>query len=696
MGDDDLIAIGKWIAKLRYLILLVGLLLLIPATIGMISTRVNYDLLSYLPERLETVKGQNIMVDEFGTGGFSMAIMEGMELKDVKKLEDKISQVPHVKDVLWYDDVADLSMPVEMIPERIRKSFFTDDATMMLILLDDTTSSDSSMDAIVEIRKLVGRECFLSGMTGVVNDIKDIALKELPVYVIIAGTLSLIILLLATDSFIVPIFFLISIGVSILYNLGTNFFLGQISYITKALTAVLQLAVTIDYSIFLLSSYEENKQLYPEDRNEAMGHAIAATFRSIVGSSVTTVAGFIALCFMTFTLGRDLGIVMAKGVLLGVVTCVTFLPSMILIFDKAIEKTKHRPLIRTMEGPSRFIIRHYKIWIVIFLLLLGPALYGNSHYKIYYDIARGLPDTMTSNIANEKLKSTFNMSTMHVIMLDRNLPAKDKRNMMKEIEKVDGVKHTISIASMMGPAVPDSMIPDNLQSMLRSDKYELAFVSSKYSNATPKVNAQLSQIDQIVKSYDKTGLVIGEAPLMKDLQDVTDIDLKMVNIVSMAAIFVIIMLVFKSISLPVLLVAVIEFAIAVNMSFACYKGTELAFVASIVIGTIQLGATVDYAILMTSRYIRERQEGKDKKEAVMIAHETSMLSIITSGISFFAATFGVAAYTSADMIGSICTLLARGAMISMVVVLFILPAFFMVFDRVICASTLGFRRKKEM
>ena len=691
-----MIAIGKWIAKLRYLILLVGLLLLIPATIGMISTRVNYDLLSYLPERLETVKGQNIMVDEFGTGGFSMAIMEGMELKDVKKLEDKISQVPHVKDVLWYDDVADLSMPVEMIPERIRKSFFTDDATMMLILLDDTTSSDSSMDAIVEIRKLVGRECFLSGMTGVVNDIKDIALKELPVYVIIAGTLSLIILLLATDSFIVPIFFLISIGVSILYNLGTNFFLGQISYITKALTAVLQLAVTIDYSIFLLSSYEENKQLYPEDRNEAMGHAIAATFRSIVGSSVTTVAGFIALCFMTFTLGRDLGIVMAKGVLLGVVTCVTFLPSMILIFDKAIEKTKHRPLIRTMEGPSRFIIRHYKIWIVIFLLLLGPALYGNSHYKIYYDIARGLPDTTTSNIANEKLKSTFNMSTMHVIMLDRNLPAKDKRNMMKEIEKVDGVKHTISIASMMGPAVPDSMIPDNLQSMLRSDKYELAFVSSKYSNATPKVNAQLSQIDQIVKSYDKTGLVIGEAPLMKDLQDVTDIDLKMVNIVSMAAIFVIIMLVFKSISLPVLLVAVIEFAIAVNMSFACYKGTELAFVASIVIGTIQLGATVDYAILMTSRYIRERQEGKDKKEAVMIAHETSMLSIITSGISFFAATFGVAAYTSADMIGSICTLLARGAMISMVVVLFILPAFFMVFDRVICASTLGFRRKKEM
>ena len=688
-----MISVGKWIARHKYLILLVSFVLLIPSVIGMITTRVNYDLLSYLPDTLETVKGQNIMVEEFGSGGFSMAIMEGMELKDVKELEDEISEVPHVKDVLWYDDVADLSMPVEMIPEKIRKSFFRDDATMMLILFDDTTSSDSSMDALVKIRQMVGKQCFLSGMTGVVNDIKDIALKELPMYVVIAAALVFVILELATTSYIVPLFFLINIGVSILYNLGTNFFLGQISYITKALTAVLQLAVTIDYSIFLLNSYEENKQIYTEDKNEAMGHAIAATFRSIVGSSVTTVAGFVALCFMTFTLGRDLGIVMAKGVLLGVITCVTILPAMILIFDGIIDRTAHRPLIRTVERPSRFIIKHYKVWIVVFLLLLAPALYGNSHYKIYYDIAKGLPDTMTSNVANQKLKETFDMSTMHIIMMDRKLSVKDKRNMLKEVEEVDGVKRTIGISSLLGPLVPDSMIPDDLQSMLRSDDYEFAFVSSKYSNATPKVNDQIRQIDKIVKSYDKTAMVIGEGPLMKDLQDVTDVDLKMVNIVSMGAIFVIIMLVFKSISLPVLLVAVIEFAIAVNMAFPCYMGTELAFVASIVIGTIQLGATVDYAILMTSRYITERQSGKPKKESVQIAHETSMLSVITSGLSFFAATFGVAAYTQADMIGSICTLLARGSFISMIVVLFILPAFFMIFDRVICMTTLGFSKK---
>ena len=688
-----MISVGKWIARHRFLILLVGFALLVPAALGMIATRVNYDLLSYLPDSLETVRGQNIMVDEFGSGGFSMAIIEGMELKDVKKLEDQISEVPHVKDVLWYDDVADISMPVDMLPGKIRKTFFRDDATMMLILFDDTTSSDASMDALVKIRHMVNKQCFLSGMTGAVNDIKDIALEELPVYVVIASILSFVILEMATTSYVVPIFFLISIGVSILYNLGTNIFLGEISYITKALTAVLQLAVTIDYSIFLLNSYEENKPHF-EDRNEAMGHAIAATFRSIVGSSVTTVAGFAALCFMTFALGRDLGIVMAKGVLIGVVTCVTILPALILIFDKVIDKTQHPPLVKSVDRPSSFIIRHYKAWIVIFLLLLGPALYGNSHYKIYYDITKGLPDDMPSNVANKKLSDTFEMSTMHVLMMDRNLEDKEKRKMLKEIEQVDGVKRTIAISSLLGPLVPDSMIPDGIRSMLRSDQYELAFVSSRYHDATPEVNRQIGQIDEIIKKYDKTAMCIGEAPLMKDLQDVTDIDLKMVNIVSMGAIFVIILMVFKSISLPVLLVAVIEFAIAVNMSFACYMNTELAFVASIVIGTIQLGATVDYAILMTSRYITERQSGKSKKESVAIAHKTSMLAVITSGLSFFSATFGVAAYTRADMIGSICTLLARGAIISMLSVLFILPAMFMIFDRVICMTTLGFSRKK--
>lgn len=689
-----MVLVGKWIARLRYLIVLVGFLLLIPAAIGTIKTRVNYDLLAYLPESLETVRGQNIMVEEFGSGGFAMAIMEGMELKDVKKLEDEISEVPHVKDVLWYDDVADLSVPVEMIPKKIREKFFKGDTTMMLILFDDTTSSDASMDAVVEIRKLVGNQAFISGMTGIVNDIKDIALEELPMYLVIGSVLSLLILELATDSFIVPFFFLISIGAGILYNLGTNIFLGQISYVTKSLTAVLQLAVTIDYSIFLLHSYEENKLEYPDDRNEAMGHAIALTFRSIVGSSVTTVAGFVALCFMTFALGRDLGIVMAKGVFFGVITCVTILPALILIFDKWIEKTHHAPLIKTMERPSGFVIKHYKAWIVIFLILLVPALYGNEHYKIYYDISRGLPAEMPSNVANKKLEDVFHMGTMYLIMMDRNTPAEDKRKMLKEVEKVDDVKTTIGIPSLLGPLVPDSMIPEDISSMLRSENYELAFVSSKLPPATPKVNKQIGAISKIVKGYDKTAMVIGEAPLMKDLQDVTDIDLKMVNYVSMGAIFVIILFVFKSISLPVLLVAVIEFAIAVNMSCACFMGTELAFVASIVVGTIQLGATVDYAILMTSRYLSERQSGKDKHESIAIAHETSMLSVITSGLSFFAATFGVGVYTKADMIGSICILLSRGAIISMVVVLLVLPAMFMIFDSVICRTTMGFPRKK--
>ena len=690
-----MIFIGKCIARFRYLILLTGFLLLIPAVIGTIKTRVNYDLLSYLPDTLETVNGQNIMVDEFGAGGFSMAVVEGMEFKDIRKLKKSISEVPHVKSVLWYDDVADISMPVEMIPERLRKKFFRGDATMMVILFDDTTSSDASMNALVTIRKMVDQQVFLSGMTGAVNDIKDIALEELPMYVVIGGLLSLVILQLATTSFIVPFFFLLSIGIGIMYNLGTNIFLGEISYITKSLTAVLQLAVTIDYSIFLLHSFQEMKVVYPDDKNEAMGHAIAVTFRSIVGSSVTTVAGFVSLCFMTFALGRDLGIVMAKGVLFGVLTCVTILPAMILIFDPLIEKTSHRPFVRSVERPSAFIIKHYKVFIVLFILLIPVALYGNSHYKIYYDITRGLPDDMPSNVANKKLQDTFEMNTMHLIMMDRACPDREKRKMLKEIEEIDGVKSTIGISSLVGPMVPESMIPSGLQSMLQSDNHEIAFVSSEYHVATPEANRQIASIDKIVKGYDKGALVIGEAPMMKDLQDVTDIDLKMVNYASMAAIFVIILFVFKSISLPVLLVAVIEFAIAVNMSFACFMGTDLAFVASIVIGTIQLGATVDYAILMTGRYLSERQSGKDKLESVKIAHETSMLSVITSGLSFFAATFGVAIYTRADMIGSICTLLARGAIISMVIVLFVLPAMFLIFDGVICRTTLGFSRSRN-
>ena len=690
-----MVSLGKWIAKHKYLILLIGFLLLIPSFYGMIKTRTNYDILSYLPDTLETVKGQDIMVDEFGMGAFSMVVVEGMELKDVQKLEDQFSEVEHVKDVLWYDDVADISLPVDMIPKDLREAFFRGDATMMLVLFDNTTSSDEAMGAVEEMRKLVNDQTFISGMTGIVTDIKNIALEELPAYVVIAAALCFLILLLTTDSFLVPVFFLLSIGLAIVYNLGSNIFLGEISYITKALTAVLQLGVTMDYSIFLLDSFEENKKHYPDDRELAMGHAIAATFKSIIGSSITTVAGFLALCSMTFALGRDIGIVMSKGVIMGVLCCVTFLPSIILVFDKGIEKTKHRPLIKNTNRASTFIVKHHKLWMLLFLVLLYPAFYGNNHTGIYYNIARSLPSTLDSNVANTKLTEDFDMSTIHMVMMDKNMDAKSKRNMISDIDGVEGVKWTISMSSLLGPTIPDSMIPDDIKSMLQGGDYELAFVCSKYESATAEVNAQIGEIDEIVKSYDPNALVIGEAPMMKDLEDVTNVDLVNVNTLSIAAIFVIIMLTFKSISLPIILVSVIEFAIMVNMAVPYYQGVELPFVASIVVGTIQLGATVDYAILMTSRYQKERRSGKDKKEAVLATHKACMLSIITSGISFFAATFGVAAYSKVDMIGAICTLLSRGALISMVVVLGVLPAMFLLFDKVICMTTIDFLGKKE-
>ena len=689
-----MVKVGKWIAKHKYLIILISILLMIPSVIGMAKTRVNYDILSYLPDTLETIKGQDIMVDEYGMGAFSMVVVENMELKDVQKLEDAYSEIDHVKDVLWYDDVADLSLPVEMIPKDLREAFFKGDATMMLVLFDNTTSSDEAMEALTEMRKISNDQCFLSGMTGIVTDIKNLALSEMPAYVVIAAILCFIVLQLFTDSFLVPLFFLLSIGISILYNMGTNVFLGEISYITQALVAVLQLGVTMDYSIFLLSSYEENKERFPDDKERAMGHAIANTFKSIVGSSVTTIAGFAALCFMTFALGRDLGIVSAKGVVIGVICCVTVLPAMILIFDKPIEKTKHKPLIKSMDRLSGFITKHYKIWLVIFLVLLAPAIYGNSNTKIYYNIAKSLPSTLESNVANEKLEQDFDMSVLHMVMMDKNMDAKDKRDMLNAIDEVDGVKWTISLNSLVGATIPDSMIPKDIKSMLQSDNWELAFVCSQYQSATEEVNSQITQINDIVKGYDENAMVIGEAPMMKDLEDVTNIDLQSVNTVSMAAIFIIIMIIFKSISLPIILVAVIEFAIAVNMAVPFYQNISLPFVASIVVGTIQLGATVDYAILMTSRYQKERSRGKSKKEAVSAAHKASLESIITSGLSFFAATFGVSAYSKVDMIGSICTLLSRGALISVVVVALVLPAMFLIFDKVICKTSINFLGKK--
>ena len=685
---------GKWIAKHRILIVLIGILLLIPSVIGTIKTRINYDILSYLPESLETVKGQDVMVDEFGTGAFSMVVVEDMPLKDVQKLKNKFEEIEHVKKVLWYDDIADISVPTSMMPKDLKNIFFADDSTMMLVLFDNTTSSDEAMEAVTNMRAIVDKQCFISGMSGVVTDIKNLCLQELPIYVAIAALFSFIVLEITGTSFVVPILFLLCIGISILYNMGTNIFLGEISYLTQALVAILQLGVTMDYSIFLLDSFEENKKRFPGDKNRAMGHAISNTFKSIVSSSITTVAGFAALCLMTFALGKNLGIVMAKGVIIGVICCVTLLPAIILIFDPLIEKTKHKPLIKNTNRLSGFIIRHYKIWLAVFCIGLLPAVYGNNHTKIYYNIDKSLPSTLDSNVANKKLEDTFDMSTMHIIMMDKNISNANRTTLMKDIEKVDGVKWAFGLNSVFGANVPASMIPKDVKDMLQSDEQELVFVCSKYSSATDESNSQIAAINDLVKKYDSNGMVIGEAPLMKDLQDVTDIDLVNVNVASVAAIFIIIMLVFKSISVPIILVAVIEFAINVNMAIPFFQGIELPFVASIVVGTIQLGATVDYAILMTSRYQKERRKGFGKKEAVMNAHKACALSIMTSGFSFFAATFGVAWYSKVDMIGAICTLLSRGALISMACVIFILPAMFIIFDKLICKTSIDFLGEK--
>ena len=684
---------GNWKPKHKVIIVIISMLLLIPSFLGMAATRVNYDILSYLPESLETVEGQDIMVDEFGMGAFSMVVVEDMELKDVAALKEKFQNVEHVKDVLWYDSVADLSIPVSMIPEKFKDGFFNDDATMMIALFDNTTSSDAAMEAVSDMRKIANEQCFISGMSGVVTDIKNLALEEMPIYVVIAACLSLLVLLLAMDSLVIPVLFLLSVGIADVYNLGTNIFFGEVCYITKSLTAVLQLGVTMDYSIFLLNSFEAYKKKY-DSKVRAMGHAIADTFISVAGSSVTTIAGFLALCVMTFALGRDMGIVMAKGVVIGVLCCVTLLPALVLTFDGAIEKTTHKPLLPSFDKASAFITKHYKVWLIIFLVMLFPAIHGNNNLKNYYNIDKSLPSTLDSNVANAKLQETFDMNNVHMVLLKKGLTSKEKTEMLDQIKDVDGVKWALGMDSFVGAAFPDTMIPSNLKKMLESDEYEMEFICSKYKTATDEVNNQIDEIQKIVKGYSPESMVIGEAPLTKDLQDVTDVDLKTVNTISILAIFIIIMVVFKSISLPFILVAVIEFAIFVNMSVPYYQGKEVVFVASIVIGCIQLGATVDYAILMTSRYQKERGLGKSKKESIAIAHKTSMKSIVISGCSFFAATFGVGLYTQVDMIGSITNLLSRGAVISTLVVLFILPAMFMIFDSLICHTSIGFAKKK--
>ena len=688
-----MVKFGKFITKHKLFILLLGVLLIIPSMIGMIKTRVNYDVLSYLPDSLETVSGQDIMVDEFGMGAFSMVIVENMDNKDVVALKEKLEKVDHVEKIIWYDSVADISLPTDMLPNELKEALFNGDATMMIALFDNTTSSEDTMQAVTDMRNMVKDQAFISGMSGIVTDIKNLVQAELPVYIVIAGILALVVLLITMESIVTPVLFLLCIGLAILYNMGTNIFLGQISYITQALTAVLQLGVTMDYSIFLLESYQANKVRFDNDKERAMAHAISNTFKSVVGSSITTVAGFAALCFMTFALGRDLGIVMAKGVIIGVIVCITLLPSLILFFDKWIDKTTHRAIFPDFHKSSAFITKHRIIPLLIFAVLFVPAFYGNNHVKVYYNLDQGLPQDLDSAIANKKLEEKFNMNNMHILLLKNGLTSKEKNDMKNEIEKVDGVKWVLGMNSIVGANVPDDMVPDKYQDMLKSDNWELQFICSDYKTATDQVNAQIASINDIVKKYSKDSMVIGEAPLTKDLQDVTDIDLATVNYLSIGAIFLIILLTFKSISLPVILVSVIEFAIFLNMSFPYYSGIELPFVASIVIGTIQLGATVDYAILMTTRYHKERVVNqKTKKEAVEIAHKTSMKSIIISGLSFFAVTFGVSAYSSIDMINAICTLLSRGAVISTISVILILPAMLYLFDKVICKTTWDMRK----
>ena len=687
------IKFGKWLTRHKAVVLIIAFLLLIPATIGYVSTRINYDLLSYLPNSLETVSGQDTMVDEFGMGAFSMIVVEDMEKKDIVALKEKLKKVNHVEDVIWYDDAMDITVPTEMLPDKLREGLFNGNATMMIALFDNTTSADSTMDAITEMRGIVKKQAFISGMSGVVTDIKNLAMAEMPIYVVVAAVLSLLILLLTMESLVTPFIFLLGIGMAIVYNMGTNMVFGEISYITQALTAILQLGVTMDYSIFLLESYEANKVRYDGDKNRAMAHAISNTFTSVTSSSVTTIAGFAALCFMTFKLGMDLGLVMAKGVIIGVIVCLTVLPALILCFDKAIDKTTHKNLIPNLDGLSKKIVKGWPVVLVLFLVLLGPAMYGNSNYEIYYDIAGALPQSLDSAVANKKLEEKFNMNSTHIVLMKNGMASKEKSEMLKKIEDVKGVKWALGIDSFKGVSIPSSMIPKKLESKLKSDNYEIAFVCSDYKAATDEVNSQIADINKIVKKYSKDSMVIGEAPLTKDLQDVTDIDLVNVNYVSVAAIFLIILITFKSILIPVILVMVIEFAIFLNMSVPFYAHESLPFVASIVIGTIQLGATVDYAILMTSRYHKERVvRRKSKKEAIDIAHKTSIKSIMISGMCLFASTFGVTMSSSIDMIKSICTLLSRGAVISTIVVILVLPAMLTVFDKWICKTTWDMRK----
>ena len=685
---------GKWVVKCRIPILILAVALLVPSLIGMIMTRINYDMLTYLPGDIDTVVGQDILMDEFGKGAFSFVIIEGMDPKDVSSLREDISHVDHVDTVLWYDDFADVSVPMEILASKLYDAFNSGDSTMLAIFFDTSTSSDDTMEAITAIRSIAGKQCFVSGMSAMVTDLKDLCEKEEPIYVGIAVALACVAMMIFMDNWITPFVFLMSIGMAILLNMGTNYFLGEISYLTKALSAVLQLAVTMDYSIFLWHSYEEQKSMY-EDNKEAMAVAINNTLTSVVGSSITTVAGFIALCFMSYTLGLDLGIVMAKGVILGVIGCVTTLPSMILVLDKLLQKTSHKSLLPDMGKVASGITKVFPVFLILFLGLVLPSYlsYKATNNEVYYDLGETLPEDMAYVVANSKLQEDFGVGATHMVLVSTDVSDTDVRAMIHEMENVEGIKYALGLESVVGPLVPEEMLPESVKEVLKSDDWELLLVNSEYKTATDEVNAQINELNTILKKYDSKGMLIGEAPCTKDLIETTDEDFKVVNTVSIVAIFVIIALVEKSITLPLILVAVIELSIFINLGLAHLTGTSLPFIAPICISTIQLGATVDYAILMTTRYKQERYEGRDKREAVTNALKVSIPSIIVSAMGLFSATFGVALYSDVDIISSLCDLMARGAIVSMFAVILFLPAMFMLFDKVICVTSIGFRNK---
>ena len=686
---------SKAVVKLRVPILILAIVLLIPSTIGMMSTRINYDMLDYLPDTMDTVTGQNELMEDFGKGAFSMLVIEGMSAKDVSALKKQIEQVEHVDSVVWYDSVADLSMPMEMLPEKIYNAFNNGDATLMAVFFDSATSADVTMDAIREIRALAGKQVFVSGMSALVTDLKDLCEREEPIYVAIAVILACVAMLLLLDGWLVPFVFLACIGIAVLINMGTNYFFGEISYITKALAAVLQLAVTMDYSIFLWHSYNEQRTRC-QDPKEAMAAAIHETLTSVIGSSITTVAGFAALCFMTFTLGLDLGLVMAKGVILGVLACVTVLPAMILILDKPLQKTKHRCIIPDMKKLSTKLVKIFPVFLLLFAILLYPAYYGyeKTNDEVYYDLGECLPDDIEYVIANSKLRDTFDIASTHMVLVDADLSSKKKSEMISEMEQVDGVKYVLGLEAFVDSSFPEEMLPDSIVKILKSDRWELMLINSEYKVASDNVNAQIDSLNSILKKYDPNGMLIGEAPCMKDMIETTDHDFKVVNAVSILAIFVIILLVERSLSLPFILIAVIELAVFINLGLPHYLGQSLPFIAPICISTIQLGATVDYAILMTTRYKSERQT-HSKRDSVITALSTSIPSILVSGFGLFAATFGVAVYSDIDIISSMCMLMARGAMVSMLCVILILPALLMLCDGLIRHTTLGMRVKED-